>query len=55
MKETIAKAEDAQIDYVALVDPDSLQPVGQVSSPTLAVLAVHIENTRLIDNCILEP
>ena len=55
MKETIAKAEDAQIDYVALVDPDSLQAVGQVSSPTLAVLAVHIENTRLIDNCILEP
>jgi len=55
MKETIAMAEDARIDYVALVDPDSLHSVDEVSAPTLAVLAVHIENTRLIDNCILEP
>ena len=55
MRAVIATAEDARIDYVALVDPGSLQPVDEVSSATLAALAVNIENTRLIDNCILEP
>jgi pantoate--beta-alanine ligase len=55
MRAVIATAEDASIDYVALVDPGSLQPVDEVSSATLAALAVNIDNTRLIDNCILEP
>jgi pantoate--beta-alanine ligase len=55
MHEVILRAEDARIDYVALVDPQTLQPVETVAGPTLAALAVHIENTRLIDNCILEP
>jgi pantoate--beta-alanine ligase len=43
------------IDYVALVDPDSLAAVEQISGPTLAALAVKIDGTRLIDNAILEP
>ncbi|MBN1395782.1 MAG: pantoate--beta-alanine ligase [Pirellulales bacterium] len=53
MREVIESAEDARIDYVALVDPDSLRPVENIEGPTLAALAVKIENTRLIDNCIL--
>jgi pantoate--beta-alanine ligase len=55
MQKIILTAEDARIDYVALVDPESLHPVKQVTARTLAVLAVKIENTRLIDNCLLEP
>ena len=55
MQEVILRAEDARIDYVALVDPQTLQPVTTLTSPTLAALAVKIEETRLIDNCILEP
>lgn len=55
MREVIATAGDAAIDYVALVDPDSLEPVDEIAAPTLAALAVTIENTRLIDNCLLEP
>ena len=55
MCEIIQTAEDARIDYVALVDPDTLQPVETVAGRTLAALAVRIENTRLIDNCLLEP
>ncbi|MBN2023828.1 MAG: pantoate--beta-alanine ligase [Pirellulales bacterium] len=53
MREVILSAEDARIDYVALVDPETLQQVERVDRPTLAALAVRIENTRLIDNCIL--
>jgi len=55
MREVILTAGDARIDYVALVDPDTLLPVESISRPTLAALAVRIENTRLIDNCILTP
>ena len=46
-------AAGATIDYVALVDPDSLAEVGQITAPVLAVLAVQIDGTRLIDNAVL--
>jgi len=55
MRAVIATAEDARIDYAALVDPETLLPVEKITRPTLAALAVKIENTRLIDNCVLEP
>jgi len=54
MREVILTAGDARIDYLALVDPQTLQPVDTVAGPTLAALAVKIENTRLIDNRVLE-
>jgi pantoate--beta-alanine ligase len=50
---TIETAEDARIDYIALVDPQTLQPIETLSAPTLVALAVTIDNTRLIDNCLL--
>jgi len=55
MRDLIESAEDARIDYIALADPDTLQPIEVLTGRTLAALAVKIENTRLIDNCILEP
>ena len=55
MIELIHAAADARIDYVALVDPDTLQPVDRITGRTLAALAVRIGNTRLIDNRLLEP
>jgi len=55
MRNVILTAEDASIDYVVLVDPETLQPVNTITGRTLAALAVKIENTRLIDNSILEP
>jgi pantoate--beta-alanine ligase len=53
MRELIETAEDARIDYVALVDPETLEPVETIAGRTLAALAMKIENTRLIDNCLL--
>ncbi|HLV80971.1 MAG TPA: pantoate--beta-alanine ligase [Chthonomonadaceae bacterium] len=54
MEAMIASEPDAQVDYVALVDPETLQPVADLSAgPTLAVLAVRIGKTRLIDNWLL--
>lgn len=55
MQRILLSAQPARIDYIALVDPETLQPVQQITGPTLAALAVVIGQTRLIDNSLLEP
>jgi pantoate--beta-alanine ligase len=56
MEARISSQPHARIDYVALVDPETLQPVADLSSaPALAALAVRFGNTRLIDNLLLTP
>lgn len=42
----------ARIDYVELVDWNTLAPVGNVQGEVLAAVAVYIGTTRLIDNFI---
>ncbi len=46
-------AAGGNIDYVALVDPESLAPVTEINAPVLAALAVKFEGTRLIDNMMI--
>jgi len=55
MRRLVLTAEGARIDYITLADPHSLEPIDEIRGPTLAALAVRIEETRLIDNCLLEP
>ncbi len=43
----------AQLDYVALADPDTLSPLTAPAAAALLSLAVKIGRTRLIDNVIL--
>jgi pantoate--beta-alanine ligase len=42
-------------EYLALVDPDTLEPVAQLREPALLAVAAHLGDTRLIDNLILDP
>lgn len=44
----------AKVDYIAIVDPDTLEEVRTIEKPVLIALAVYIGKTRLIDNIILE-
>ena len=44
----------AKIDYISIVNPDSLAEIDIINSRILVSLAVTIENTRLIDNMIIE-
>jgi pantoate--beta-alanine ligase len=53
-RQRIEKEPLAEIDYVELVDAESLEPVRQVGGRTLLALAVRFEGTRLIDNTLLE-
>jgi pantoate--beta-alanine ligase len=55
MRQGILSTPGAEIDYVALADPDTLEPVSTIAAKTVALVAVRIDNTRLIDNCLLEP
>lgn len=50
----IAAEPLGSIDYVSIVDYDSLQPVDRLERKALLALAVRFGKTRLIDNCILE-
>lgn len=54
MEERIAKEPDAVPDYIRLVHPETLQDLQVVAGSALAVLAVRIGSTRLIDNMLLE-
>jgi pantoate--beta-alanine ligase len=42
-------------EYLALVDPDTLEPVTRFDAPALLVVAAQVGATRLIDNLILHP
>ncbi len=54
MAERISKEPSAQVDYIELVHPETLQRLENVDlSGALAVMAVRIGKTRLIDNKVL--
>ena len=54
VKKRIGSEPAAQIDYVAVVDRDSLQSVEKIGDEeTLIAVAVNIGGVRLIDNVIL--
>ena len=42
----------AKIDYVDVVDFDTITPVDEIKGTTLVAIAVYIGKTRLIDNFI---
>jgi pantothenate synthetase len=43
----------AGLDYVELVDADTLEPLRTLGPRALLALAVRFEGTRLIDNTLL--
>ena len=53
MADIIGRAPDARIDYVEIVDPDSLEALDKLAGEVVAVLAVFLGPARLIDNMIL--
>lgn len=51
--EVLAEENGVQVDYLALVDPDRLEPVSSVAPGTIVMVAARVGSTRLIDNIIL--
>jgi len=52
MKKMIERVPEAKIDYVSIVDPETLEDVRLVRGRVLVALAVRIGKARLIDNII---
>ncbi len=50
MRESIEAAGPAQIDYIEVVDPESLAPLNEIRGAARICLAVRIGGCRLIDN-----
>jgi len=42
------------IDYARIVDPDWLTDISTITGPVVALIAAHVEKTRLIDNRVIE-
>ena len=55
MRETLRAAGLEPIDYAALVEPQELAPIQEITGPTLALIAAHAGRTRLIDNLLFGP
>ena len=53
MIKLIQKEPLAQIDYVSIAHPETLEELDIISGPALASLAVRIGPTRLIDNFLI--
>jgi pantoate--beta-alanine ligase len=54
-RKLIAGGTGSEPEYVALVDADTLEPLGQLGRPAVLAAAVRLGQTRLIDNVRLEP
>jgi pantoate--beta-alanine ligase len=50
----IAQTAGARLDYVSVVDLETLRPVKNLQGQVLIALAVYVGTTRLIDNVILD-
>lgn len=53
VRQIIQATPGARIDYAALVDPTTLQEVEAIQGEARLVLAVWVNNTRLLDNTLL--
>ena len=55
IEQEIRSAPLAVLDYVGVCDPDTLEPLEQITGKAVAVVAARFGTTRLIDNVLLEP
>jgi len=53
VREVLVACEVDEVEYAAIVDPDSLEPVEAIEDRAVVLLAARIGGTRLIDNLIL--
>ena len=54
-KDVLAREPHVALDYLEIVDPDTLDPVERISQRTLVAVAGYVGSTRLIDNAVIDP
>ena len=53
MQSLIHSESGVRIDYVCIVDPQSLKEISKIKHGALIALAVYVGKTRLIDNLVV--
>ena len=53
-KQIVAADSSVRLDYLEIVDPETLEPLSIVTPPALVAVAAFVGSTRLIDNVVLE-
>ncbi len=53
LRDVMRKEPEVTVEYIAVVDPESLVPVKTANETTIVALAARIGTTRLIDNIVL--
>ena len=54
-RRVLENSHGVTIDYVEVVDAESLMPTDTLTRPILLAIAAKVGNTRLIDNAVLQP
>ncbi len=54
-RDIISRHPDADIDYIEIFDPETIDNLKRIEGPARMALAVKIGKTRLIDNILLTP
>lgn len=54
LQQTLKDHQIDRIDYAAVVDPETLEPLERIEHSAVILLAVHVGTTRLIDNLLIE-
>jgi pantoate--beta-alanine ligase len=55
IRRIIEQKKRARVQYISIVDPQTLQPVEKIKGKALIILAVYFGKTRLIDNIAVNP
>jgi pantoate--beta-alanine ligase len=53
MRQQLQSESEVAVEYIAIVEPDGLEPVAMVDGRTVIAIAARIGRTRLIDNISL--
>ena len=53
-REEVAAEPSVRLDYFEIVDPETLEPVDDISGGALVAVAAYVGTTRLIDNLLLQ-
>ena len=54
IQEMMQESKEADVDYIEIVDANSLKAIEEINGKVLIALAVKFGSTRLIDNVIVE-
>lgn len=55
VKNVREKMAEVEVDYIALVDAETMQPVREITGPVLLAVAALLPTARLIDNIKFDP